>query len=319
MTRYESSAGRMILLLVLVAGAVTMTIPFLWSVATSLKDPAAVYIDAQSFIPRDPKTREVSIQWHNYVDVWRKIPLARMYYVSLVVAIVATLGRVFTSSLAAYAFARLEFPGRDKLFLLYLATLMIPGEVTIIPTFIIISLLPQLFTGLGHSLGQPFGMNSHFAAAIQQNFAAFGQHLGMNTYFALIAPQMFTAFGTFMLRQFFLTIPKDLEDAALIDGCSRLGIWGRIILPLSVPALVTLVIFTFLGSWNNFMWPLIVANDASMWTIPVGLANLKGDYSQEIALLLSASVQVLIPVFILFVFCQRRITEGIVMSGFGGI
>jgi multiple sugar transport system permease protein len=288
MTRYESSLGRILLLLLLVAFAVTMMIPFLWSIATSLKDPAAVYLQAssfiQNFIPRDPKTREVSIRWQNYVDVWRKLPLARFYFVSLVVAVVSTFGRVLTSSLAAYAFARLEFPGRDKLFLLYLATLMIPGEVTMIPTFIIIGKL-------------------HW----------------MNSYWALILPGMFTAFGTFMLRQFFLTIPKDLEDAALIDGCSRLGIWWRIILPLSVPALVTLIIFTFLGSWNNFMWPLIVTDTTDMMTIPVGLAKLKGDYSQEIALMLSASVQVLIPVFILFVACQKRITEGIVMSGFGGI
>lgn len=276
--------GRTVLLLILVAGAATMMVPFVWSISTSLKDPGAVYTQAHSFIPRDPKTGEVSIRWENYVEVWRRLPLARFYFVSLVVAFTTTFGRVLTSSLAAYAFARLSFPGRDKLFLLYLATLMIPIHVTVIPTFILISKL-------------------HW----------------MNTWWALIVPGIFTAFGTFMLRQFFLTIPKDLEDAALIDGCSHFGIWWRIILPLSVPALVTLTIFSFLGSWNSFMWPLIVTHTTDMMTIPVGLAKLKGDYSQEITLMLSASVQVLIPVFILFVACQKRITEGIVMSGFGGI
>jgi multiple sugar transport system permease protein len=283
MIEKDHKFARLVLLLVLISGAVTMCIPFLWAVTTSLKDPAAVYTQAHSFIPRDAETNsKVEIHWENYLLAWTKIPLARYYFVSIVVAVAVTLGRVFTSSLAAYAFARLEFPGRDKLFLMYLATLMIPGEVILIPTFIIISKV----------------------------------HL-MNTFWALILPGMFTAFGTFMLRQFFLTLPKELEEAATVDGCSRLGVWWRIIMPLSTPALVTLTIFTFLGSWNDFMWPLVVTHTKDMFTIPVGLAQLKSDYSQEITLMLSASVQVLLPVFVLFILCQKRVTQGLIMSGMG--
>ena len=284
MTTFQRTMGRGILWLLLAAGGFTMLVPFLWTISTSLKEPGAVYTQAHDLVPRDPQTQEIKPQWHNYVDVWHKITLAHYYLISIAVAVLITLGRVTTSSLAAYAFARLEFPGRDKLFLLYLATLMIPGEVIMIPTFILISKL---------------GM--------------------MNTLWALVLPGIFTAFGTFMLRQFFLSIPKGLEEAARIDGCSRLGILLRVILPLSVPALVTLTIFTFLGSWNEFMWPLIVTHTNDMFTIPVGLAQMQGDYSREITMLLSASVQVLVPVFILFVACQKRITEGIVTTGFGGI
>lgn len=274
---------RPVILLALVAVGVTMLLPFVWTVSTSLKDPAAVYQQAHSLIPRDPVTGKINFAWDNYAQVWTRLPMGSLFWVSFVVALSVTLGRVLTSSLAGYAFARLQFPGRDKLFLLYLATLMIPGEVTIIPTFILISKLGW-----------------------------------MNTYAALIVPGIFTAFGTFMMRQFFLTIPIGLEDAALIDGCSHFGIWWRIFLPLSGPAIITLGIFTFLGSWNEFMWPLIVTYTADRWTIPVGLAMLKSDYSQEVALSLAASVQVLIPVLLLFIFGQKRITEGIVMSGFGG-
>ena len=276
--------GRTVAWLLLLAGAATMLLPFLWAVATSLKDPATVYQQAGDLIPRDPQTGHVSLCWHNYLDVWRRVPLAHYYVVSLLVAALVTAGRVVTSSLAAYAFARLEFPGRDRLFLLYLATLMIPSEVIMIPTFILIARLGW-----------------------------------MNSFQALVLPGMFTAFGTFLLRQFFLTLPAGLEDAARIDGCSRLGILWRVVLPLSTPAVVTLVIFTFLGSWNEFMWPLTVTHTRDMFTIPVGLAQLQSDYGREITLTLCASVQVLLPVFVLFVACQRRITEGIAMSGFGGI
>jgi multiple sugar transport system permease protein len=266
----------------LLAGAFTMIVPFLWAISTSLKTEDAIYANPTDLVPRDPKTRQISIHWENYLKVWGKIPLRSYYMVSIIAAVAVTIGRVATSSLAAYAFARLEFPGRDKLFLLYLATMMIPAEVTMIPIFVLISKM-------------------HW----------------MNTYYALILPGVFTAFGTFMLRQFFMTIPRGLEDAARVDGCSRLGIWWRVIIPLSVPALVTLTIFTFLGSWNDFMWPLIVTHTKDMFPIPVGLAQMQSDYQRELTLLMAASVQVLVPVFILFFACQKRVTEGIVMSGFG--
>jgi multiple sugar transport system permease protein len=270
----------------LILVGITMMFPFVWTLSTSLKETNSVYSQSHNLLPRDPVTQKVRFYWHNYVDVWQRpdtFPLGSFYTVSVIVAVFVTAGRVFTSSLAGYAFARLQFPGRDKLFLLYLATLMVPAEITMIPTFIIIGKL-------------------HW----------------MNTFWALIVPGVFTSFGTFMLRQFFLTIPAGLEDAARIDGCSQWGIWWRIFLPLSGPALVTLAIFTFLGSWNDFMWPLIVTHTTNMMTIPVGLAMLKSDYSNQVVLMLAASVQVLIPVLLIFIVGQKRITEGIATSGFGG-
>ena len=233
-------------------------------------------------LPRDADGH-LALYWQNHAAVWERTPMAQHYVVSLTVALAVTAGRILTSALAAYAFARLKFRGRDALFLLYLATLMIPGEVTMIPNFILMS---------------KFGW--------------------MNTYAALILPGIFTAFGTFMLRQFFLTIPSDLEEAAMIDGCSRLGILLKVIMPLSTPALATLGFLSFIGSWNDFLWPLIVTNTKDMFTLPVGLAQLQGDYARETTLTMAGAVQVLVPVFILFVIGQKRIVEGIATTGLGG-
>ena len=274
--------GKFILFLLLLVGGVTMLLPFAWATATSFKHPQWMTAHPTDLLPRD-ETGHISLYWQNHTAVWEKTPMARHYIVSLTVAISITAGRILTSALAAYAFARLTFPGRDALFLLYLATLMIPGEVTMIPNFVLMS---------------RFGW--------------------MNSYAALILPGIFTAFGTFMLRQFFLTIPKDLEEAAMIDGCSRLGILLKVIMPLSAPALATLGILSFIGSWNDFLWPLIVTNTKDMFTLPVGLAQLQGDYARETTLTMAGAVQVLLPVFILFVIGQKRIVEGIATTGLGG-
>jgi multiple sugar transport system permease protein len=202
------------------------------------------------------------------------------YINSLLVAVVVTFGQVFTSSLAAYAFARLQFPGRDKVFLGYLATLMIPVVVTMIPVFILLRQLGWI-----------------------------------DSYKALIFPAMFSAYGTFLLRQFFLTIPTDLEDAARIDGCGAFGIYWNVILPLSKPALATLTTFVFLGSWNNYMWPLIVINSTSKKTLPIALQSFQGLYTTEWTLLMAASLLVLLPVLIVFIFNQRFFVRGIVLTG----
>ncbi len=224
--------------------------------------------------------KKVYIRWLNYIQAWTAVDFPKYYINSIIVAIAVTFGQVFTSSLAAYAFARLEFPGRDQIFLAYLGTMMIPGEVTIIPIFILLKKLNWI-----------------------------------DTYQALILPGMFSAYGTFLLRQFFLTIPKDLEDAAVIDGCGKLRIYATIIMPLSKAALATLTTFVFMGSWNNFMWPLIVTNSDSMKTLPIGLASFQGQFSTDYTLLMAASMIVLIPVIIVYIFNQRFFTEGIVLSG----
>lgn len=222
--------------------------------------------------------------WENYIKAWHAVPFGRFYLNSIFVAVCVTAGQVFTSSLAAYAFARLKFPGRDKLFLAYLATMMIPGAVTMIPVFILLKLMGWI-----------------------------------DTYRALIIPCMFTAYGTFMLRQFFMTLPTELEDAAKIDGCSLFGIYFRIILPLSKPALATLTTFTFMGSWGSFMWPLIVINSMEKKTLPIGLAAFQGLYTTDWTLLMAGSVMVMLPVIIVFVFNQRFFVEGIKLSGMGGM
>lgn len=260
--------------------AVTMILPFLWMVASSLKELEAIFVQpknwVQMFIP-------TSFIWQNYVKVFEIVPFARFYVNSIFVAICVTAGQVFTSSLAAYAFARLQFPGRDKIFFAYLATMMIPFSVTMIPVFI----LMKLFNWI-------------------------------DMYRALIVPAIFTAYGTFMLRQFFMTLPRDLEDAAKIDGCGFLGIYWRIILPLSKPALATLTIFTFIGNWGSFMWPLLVTNTLEMRTLPIGLESFKSMYTTDWNLLMAASVMAMLPIVIIFIFNQRYFIEGVKLTGIKG-
>jgi len=247
-------------------------------------------------VPADA-TRPVErlhLEWQNYARAWQAIKVEfafggllrdadafLVFYInSIIVAVAVTLGQVATSSLAAYAFARLRFPGRDGLFLGYLATLMVPAVITMIPVYILLSRLRLT-----------------------------------DTYWALILPAMFSAYGTFMLRQFFLTVPRDLEDAARIDGASLFGIYWNIILPLSKPALATLTIFVFLHTWNDFMWPLIVIDSLNLKTLPIGLAHFQGPYLTEWHLLMAASVIVMVPVLIVFVAGQRYFVRGIILSG----
>jgi multiple sugar transport system permease protein len=262
--------------ILLSAVGVLMIAPFLWMLSTSLKDAGAVFSYPPEWIPNP-------VVWGNYVKAWNAAPFGRFFFNSIFVSLAVTAGQVITSSLAAYAFARVEFPGRDKLFLVYLGTMMIPGQVTMIPVFILL------------------------------------RNIGwLDTYKALIIPTIFTAYGTFMLRQFFLTIPKELEEAAVMDGFNRWQIYYKIIMPLSKPALATLSTFVFLGTWNEFMWPLIVTTSLEMKTLPVGLASFQGLYTTDWTLLMAASTIVLIPVLFVYIFNQRFITKGIVMTGLKG-
>ncbi|MBI3008123.1 MAG: carbohydrate ABC transporter permease [Candidatus Omnitrophica bacterium] len=255
---------------------VSMIVPFLWMVSTSLKEPGDVFTYPPKWIPKP-------IIWENYPKAWNAVPFARGYINSIFVGVTVTFGQVFTSSLAAYAFARLSFPGRDKLFLGYLGTMMIPGAVTMIPVFILLRKLGWI-----------------------------------DTYKALIIPSMFSAYGTFMLRQFFMSLPTDLEDAAKIDGCSLFGIYTKIILPLSKPALATLTIFTFMGSWMSFMWPLIVTNSMELKTLPVMLASFQGLYTTDWTLLMAGSIIVLSPIVVVFILGQRYFVEGIKLGAIKG-
>jgi len=275
--RRETIRKNFISYLLLSLIGITMIAPFLWMVSTSLKEPTEVFMLQSSWwrslVPK-------SIMWSNYVKALKVVPFIRFYLNSIFVGLCVTLGQVFTSSLSAYAFARLKFPGRDKIFFSYIATMMIPGAVIMIPIFILLRLMGWI-----------------------------------DTYKALIIPPMFIAYGTFMLRQFFMTLPTDLEDAAKIDGCSLFGIYWRLILPLSKPALATLTIFTFMGNWASFMWPLLVINRTELKTLPIGLEYFQSQYSTDWTLLMAGTVMAMVPVIIVFIFNQRFFIEGIKLTG----
>jgi multiple sugar transport system permease protein len=270
------SLGTWLLVLFLIPTAVLMLMPFVWMLSTSLKSAGAVFEYPPTFVP-DP------LRWDNYTRLFEVLPFARFFLNSLIVAGAVTLLGVATSALAAYAFARLQFPGRETLFLGYLGTLMIPAQVVIIPNFILL-----------RSLGW------------------------IDTYQALILPAAFSAFGTFLLRQYFLTIPRELEDAAVVDGASHWQIFTRVILPLSGPALSALAIFTFLFNWNSFLYPLVVTSSTEMSTLTVGLNTLQGQYNTAWTLLMAGSVLALLPVLIVFLLAQRYFIKGITMTGIGG-
>ncbi|OGX03079.1 MAG: hypothetical protein A3G87_09490 [Omnitrophica bacterium RIFCSPLOWO2_12_FULL_50_11] len=261
-------------------GALTMVAPFIWMISTSLKEFGDVFSYRKpwwyDWVP-------TSFVWQNYVRAFNVVPFARFYLNSIFVVVLTTLGQVATSALSAYAFARLRFPGRDQLFFGYLATMMIPGAVTMIPVFILL---------------QFFGW--------------------IDTYQAVILPGMFTAYGTFMLRQFFLTLPRDLEDAAKMDGCGYFGIFWKIVLPLSKPALATLTTFVFMGTWMNFMWPLVVLNSHEKFTLPVGLAYFQSVHGTDWTLLMAGSLMMILPILLLFIFNQRYFVEGIKLTGIKG-
>jgi multiple sugar transport system permease protein len=235
-------------------------------------------------VSADPPTWLPStFRWANFRDAWNFAPFGRYLLNSLIMAGGIAITQVVTSAMAAYAFARMRFPGREPLFYIYLGTLIIPPQVTVIPQFLIV-----------RDLGW------------------------VDSYQGLIIPQAFTAFGVFLLRQFFMGIPRDLEDAARIDGASWWGCFRRIILPLSGPALATLAIFAFMFHWNNLLWPLIVSNTDKTIPIVVGLTRFQGEHGTDWELLMAASVVATIPVLIAYFGAQRWFVQGIATSGFGG-
>jgi len=262
--------------LLLVILALTMLAPFLSMLGTSLMTELEVYHFPPKFIP-------THWRWANFAEAMTMQPFGRYFLNTMIVAGVSVVGQLIFCSMAAYAFARLKFIGRDKLFALYLATMMIPAIVTIIPAFLIIT---------------KFGW--------------------MNTYWALFTPSLSSVWGIFLLRQFFQTIPKDLEDAARIDGASEFTIFWRIILPLSKPALATLAIFAFMGSWKDFLWPLIVTNRMDMRTVEVGIATFSSLYNTDLPHQMAAAVVVMVPIIIVFFIAQKYFVRGITLTGLKG-
>jgi multiple sugar transport system permease protein len=265
------------LLFALLAGTAVITlVPVVWMLLTAFKTGTEVNADPPTWLPH-------TFRWANFRDAWEFAPFGRYLMNSLIMAGGIALLQLVTSALAAYAFARLHFRGREALFYLYLATLIIPPQVTVIPQFLIVREL-------------------HW----------------VDTYQGLIVPQAFTAFGVFLLRQFFLGIPFELEEAARIDGASRWSCFWRIILPLSGPALAALGIFAFMFHWNNLLWPLIVSNTDRTIPVVVGLTRFQGEHGTDWQLLMAASVIATIPVLIAYFAAQRWFVQGIATSGFGG-
>ncbi|HSA06959.1 MAG TPA: carbohydrate ABC transporter permease [Candidatus Gastranaerophilales bacterium] len=259
----------------LMAGAFSMLTPFIWMLITSMMTQKQIFSYPPEFIP-DP------LYIKNYPDVVKSIPVATYFFNSTVVAVLTTLGQLIISSMAGYAFARFEFKYREPLFLIFLATTMVPPQVNIVPLFFI---MRELYW--------------------------------IDTYQALIVPGLFGGFGIFLMRQWFKTLPVELEDAAKIDGCNPLQTYFRVALPLALPALATLGIFTFILTWNSFMWPLIVTNSDNMRTLPVGLAILKGSFREttEWGQLMACAVISVIPVIGVFLMGQKYFIKGIMLGG----
>jgi multiple sugar transport system permease protein len=274
--------GKLAAYLVLGALAFSVLFPVIWIVAQSFMQEWQVYRWPITFVPT-PATLE------NYFDLFLPrpdrpaLPILRWLLNSIFVSTAVTILVTTVAALAAYAFARFTFPGRNALFLFFGASMLIPSQITFIPTFLIV---------------RQFGW--------------------IDTYNALIWPPIAGFFGVFFLRQFFQTIPRDFEDAAIIDGCSRLGVFRHVIIPLSTSALVTLGIFTFLGAWNDFVWTLIVLNSNEMRTLTVGLTIFNGEYWSEQGIIMAGAVFTSLPVVLVFLILQKRITESMVLAGLAG-
>ena len=278
-TRQHSPTGmnlatRYGLYAVLILGSVIMLAPFLVMLVVSL-------FPNEAFLSRQFSLDQITL--NNYVETFRVVPFGRYFVNSTVTAVTVTVVQILISSLAAFAFARLRFRGREPIFLLYLATLMIPAQVTLIPNFLIITRL----------------------------------HI-YDTLLALILPGLFSALSTFLLRQYFRSIPMDLDEAARMDGASSFRIWWQVILPLSWPVMAALGIFTFQATWNDFLWPLVVTSSDTVRTIPIGLSYFVGQYSTAWNLLMAGSVIALLPVLVIYMVAQKSFVQGITLTGMGG-
>lgn len=262
--------------ILLVVVAALMLVPFLWMLSASFKMNKDVFAFPIEWIPSNPRPR-------NYVDIWTKIPLLTFILNTAKLTIIVTLLQLFTSSFAAYAFAKLNFRGKKALFLGYIATIAVPWQAYMVPQFMMM---------------RSWGLN--------------------NTHLAIICLQAFSAFGVFLMKQFYEGVPTELCEAARIDGLSEYGIWWRVMLPLSKPALSTLTIFTFVSTWNDFLGPLIYLTKTELKTIQIGLRMFISQYSAEYGLIMAASVIALIPVLIVFLSLQKYFVQGVASAGLKG-
>jgi multiple sugar transport system permease protein len=266
-------AGIYTLLILIALGC---CIPFLWMLSASLKLNRDVFSFPLKWIPEAPR-------WKNYSDIWTKIPLGTFILNTVKLSVIVTVLQLLSSSFAAYAFAKLRFPGRQGLFLGYIATIAVPWQAYMVPQFILM---------------RSMGLN--------------------NTHLSIICLQAFSAFGVFMMKQFYESVPDELREAACIDGLSEFGIWLRIMLPLSKPALSTLTIITFVNTWNDFLGPMIYLTRTELKTIQIGLRMFISQYSSEYGLIMAASVVALIPVLVIFLSLQQYFVQGVATAGIKG-
>jgi ABC-type sugar transport system, permease component len=274
--RITRGFGRAVVVLVILLVAAVTLVPFAWAVGLSLKTYAEVIKDVSNPFPAIP-------QFQNYADVFKTVPFLSYFVNTVIVTAACCVGTLLTSAMAAYAFARLRFPGRDALFMAYLATLMVPRQVTLIPNFILFRMAGLIDTRL-----------------------------------SLILTGIFTAYGTFLLRQFFLGIPKELEEAAVVDGYGYWKRFSRIIVPLAKPALTTLFIITLLNIWNEYLYALVFINTDSKRTLTLGLSIMRGDFDVRWNLVMAATILAIAPLLVIYAFLQRFFVEGIALSGIKG-
>lgn len=265
--------GKGIIHILLISGSLIMIAPFVWMLLTSVKSFGEASAIPPIIIPKNFK-------WSNYGKTFEMLPFAQFYINTIITTVAKTIGQLVFCSMAAYAFARIKFPGRDVLFIILLSVLMVPGQLFIIPNFKTIQAL-----GLLNSLS------------------------------AIILPGLFSAYGVFLLRQFFLTLPKELEEAAVIEGCNQFQIFWKIMLPLAKPGLISLSIFTILWSWNDFLWPLIVNTSLGKLTLSVGIASLQGQYVTDYPILMAGAVMCIWPMVLMFMIFQKSFIEGIAITG----
>ncbi len=276
--RFRDGALSVVIYVIILGGAFVLMVPFAWMLATSLKGKGAVFNWPPQWIPNP-------IVWSNYPKAWSYLPFNLFLRNTVIITAITVFGETLTSSLVGYSFARLRWIGRDVLFMVVLATMMLPFHVTMIPVF-------AIWKTLGF----------------------------VDTLVPLTVPAFFGggAFNIFLMRQFFMTIPLELDDAAKIDGCGILGIYARIIMPLSKAVVGTVSIFTFLWGWNDFLGPLIYLNSTKKYTLALGLQLFRGQYNTKWELLMAASIIVMMPVLAIYFFAQRYFVQGIVFTGIKG-
>ncbi len=274
--RGKAKLNRLLVHIVLLSGVIFVVFPFAWMVLTSFKTPGEAMLIPPTIFPKEFVTEA-------YSEILTALPFAQIYLNTFLSAVITTVVQVVFCSMAAYAFGRIEFPFKNAIFILILSVLMVPGQIFLIPQYLII------------------------------------QKLGLlDTLPAIILPNLFSAFGTFLLRQFFMSLPKELEEAAVLDGCNRYQIFGTIMLPLIKPGIVSLVIFTAKFAWNDFLWPLLVNTSPEKMILGPALSSLQGQYTTQYPMQMAGAVMAVVPLIVLFFIFQKQFIEGVAQSGIKG-